>query len=136
MTFPRLILFGALLLLTASAAPAIGQSDPVFGIWRNPLGTIDIRTSPCRTGLCGAIVRASPQAIADARDAGVNKLIGLELLQDYHQSGAGRWAGRVYVPDMGRTFSSRIDQIASDQLKISGCLWGGWICKSQVWHRV
>jgi uncharacterized protein (DUF2147 family) len=136
MKIPRLILLGALLINASAASSAIGQVDPVFGIWRNPHGTIDIRTSPCPTGLCGAIVRASSQAIADAREAGVDKLIGLQLLKDYHQSGSGHWAGRVYVPDMGRSFSSRIDQIASDQLKISGCLWGGWICKSQVWHRV
>lgn len=135
MKFPRLILLGALLLSASAVSPAIVQGDPLYGIWNNPLGTNDIGTSPGRTGLCGAIIRASPQAVADARDAGVNNLIGLELLKDYHHSGSGRWAGRVYVPDMGRILSSRIDQIASDPLRISGCLWGGWICKSQVWHR-
>lgn len=136
-TLPGKAALLAWLLFAGSAAPAGSvQSDPIYGVWRNPRGTIDIRTAPCNDGLCGAIVRASPQAVADAKDAGVTTLIGLELLQDYHRAATGRWTGLVYVPDMGRSFSSHIEQVGPDQLRISGCLWRGWVCKSQLWHRI
>jgi len=58
------------------------------------------------------------------------------LLQDYRRVGTGSWTGRVYVPDMGRSFSSRIRQTSAATLSISGCLVDGLLCKSQVWHRV
>lgn len=127
----------ATLLLALAAAPAGAMTpNPVLGVWANPKGTLAVQTAPCGQNLCGAIVRATDQAMADARDAGIPRLIGIQLLQDYHPSNGRIWAGRVYVPDMGRTFSSRIEQMSPDTLKISGCLVGGFICKSQLWHRL
>lgn len=86
--------------------------------------------------MCGTIVWASPVALTDAHDAGVGQLNGVELLQNYRAIGAGEWAGRVYVPDMGHSFSSRIVANGVDSLTISGCLIGRFLCKSQVWHRL
>jgi uncharacterized protein (DUF2147 family) len=130
-------LLSALALASAPAAiPAGATLDPPIGVWENPRGTIRVRTAPCGDALCGAIAAASPAAEADARDAGVANLIGIQLLKDYRRIGPDRWAGTVYVPDMGHSFSSRIVQLAPDTLKISGCLIGGWLCKSQIWKRV
>ncbi|MEG3125309.1 DUF2147 domain-containing protein [Sphingomonas sp. GB1N7] len=124
-------------MLIAGTAPAVAAPNPVLGTWVNPKHTLAVETAACEAGgLCGAIVRANEQALADARDAGVPQLIGLQLLQDYHPAHGGVWSGRVYVPDMGRSFSSRIEQVSPDALKISGCLVGGFLCKSQVWRRL
>lgn len=114
--------------------PAVAAT-PADGNWINPHGTVIVTTGACHAGLCGWVSWASPQAQADAADAGVTKLIGTELLQDYHASGHGRWTGRVFVPDMGKTFSSTLEQIDANRLKISGCLVGSWFCKSQIWVR-
>ena len=95
----------------AAAPVAVPQVEPV-GLWENPRATIRVRTAPCGAALCGAIVAAAPTAEADARDAGVTSLIGTELLRDYRQIGPDRWAGTVYVPDMGHSFSSRIVQLS------------------------
>lgn len=118
------------------AQPAQSTSPGAMGIWANPKATLQVRTFSCGTNLCGTIIGATAEALADARDAGVTKLVGTELLQDYAQTSPRHWSGRVYVPDMGRTFSSRITQDSPGTLKIAGCLVGGWFCKSQVWHRV
>ncbi|WP_243848397.1 DUF2147 domain-containing protein [Sphingomonas insulae] len=123
--------------LTTTEAMATQRPDAVIGRWSNPKGTLAVQTGPCADGsLCGQIVWASPQAQADARDAGIAGLVGTQLLQGYRPEGRGSWAGRVYVPDMGRSFSSRIRQTSAGTLSISGCLVGGFLCKSQVWHRV
>jgi uncharacterized protein (DUF2147 family) len=119
----------------ASAAPGV-HANPVFGTWANPKRTIAVRTAPCPGGVCGAIVWASPRTAAEAQNAGVVALIGTRLLQDYRPMAPGIWAGRVYVPDMGRSFSSRIRQTSPRTLIISGCVIGGFLCKSQVWHRI
>lgn len=130
--------------LLLAALPAAAQApatppppaDPVFGTWTNPKHTIAVRTAPCGAELCGAIVAASPQAQQDAREAGVANLIGTELLRDYRRTGPQRWSGTVFVPDMGRSFTSRIVQVSPGVLRISGCILGGLLCKSQDWTRL
>ncbi|AJP74141.1 DUF2147 domain-containing protein [Sphingomonas hengshuiensis] len=131
----------AALALLLAATPAAAQGpvappDPVFGTWANPKHSIEVRTALCGADLCGAIVAASPQAEQDARDAGIDRLIGIELLRDYRKTGDARWSGTVFVPDMGRSFTSRIVQVSPNLLRISGCILGGLICKSQDWTRV
>jgi len=121
---------------TGIAAAAIPQpAENPIGLWENPRGTLLVRTRFCGQLLCGNIVWASPKAMADARDAGVNALIGTELLSDYRRSGAARWTGQVYVPDQGRRFYSTIEQKSPNDIRISGCILGGLLCKRQDWTR-
>ena len=138
---PGSLLCGAALLAAASAdtqaqVEASRKEPSILGLWRNPKGTIDVRIDSCRDRLCGVIERASPKAVEDAHEAGVDNLIGTALLENYRASGKGRWTGTVYVPDMGNRFSSHMTMVGTNQLKISGCILGGLICKSQVWTRV
>jgi uncharacterized protein (DUF2147 family) len=135
MRIPGLFTISAVLVLQSAPAPASPMSSTAFGLWRNPRGTVDVRIAPCGNELCGTIARASPEAERDAREAGVQHLVGLELLRNYEQVAPDRWTGRVYVPDMGGTFSSHMVQLSPGQLKISGCLVGGYFCKSQLWTR-
>jgi uncharacterized protein (DUF2147 family) len=124
----------------ASPAPANGCAaaarPTVEGLWMNPHGTVAVRTGDCRGRLCGWVVWASPQALQDAKDGGVDHLVGTELLEDYSADGADRWSGSVYVPDMGHSFSSTITLSAPGELQIRGCLIGGIFCKSQTWQRI
>ena len=114
-----------------------GRPDAVIGRWANPRGTLAVETAPCADGaLCGRIVWASPQARAEARGAGLPDLVGTQLLRGYRRNKTGAWEGTVFVPDMGRTFPSRLRQTSPATLTISGCVVGGLLCKSQVWHRV
>ncbi|AZI35405.1 hypothetical protein NT2_09_01110 [Caenibius tardaugens NBRC 16725] len=130
----------ALLPLTTQAQTRPPQTHPAtqpeaIGTWSNPLGTVKVKTGDCAGNLCGWVVWAAPQAIADARDSGVTRLVGTELLKNYRSTGPGQYQGRVYVPDMGRTFFSTIKQNDVNSMRISGCILGGLICKSQEWHR-
>lgn len=128
----------AALLATAAPSGAATATPPgaVLGRWINPHGSVAVETRMCGTALCGRVVWASPEALKDAADAGVSPLVGTELLRDYAPSGTGRWQGHVYVPDMGRSFQSTLAAQDRATLRISGCILGGLICKSQLWHRV
>ena len=129
-----LSLVGAVALL-AGSVPASAQSQ-TEGLWLNPHATVAVKTGDCGGKLCGWIVSANQTARSDAKDSGIDQLLGTELLEDYTPEGAGTWSGTVYVPDMGHHFSSTITQLSPTELKISGCLIGGFICKSQVWQRI
>jgi uncharacterized protein (DUF2147 family) len=116
-------------------SPMPPASMAIAGTWINPRGTVAVKAADCSGSLCGWISWASTVALSDAASAGVPRLIGTKLLEDYRPGGAGRWRGRVYVPDIGRSFQSTIDEIDSDHLKISGCILGGLFCRSQIWRR-
>ena len=134
----RATMFGGLLAL-ALGTPLAAAQAPVagpVGTWLNPHSSVAVKTGACGDRMCGRVVWASRQAQDDARDGGVAPLVGTELLENYRPEGRGAWAGTVFVPDMGRRFSSEISQVGPDRLKVKGCILGGLICKSQVWTRI
>jgi uncharacterized protein (DUF2147 family) len=124
----------ALCLLGLGSGAEAMRAD-IDGIWLNPKGTVAVQTQSCGRDFCGRIVWASAVAVADAKESGIANPVGIEVLKDYRRSGDGSWHGMVYVPDMGRSFHSTIVALAPDRLKVSGCLIGNFICKSQIWRR-
>lgn len=119
-----------------TGAAAATLSPAIIGTWVNPHQSVHVRTGGCNNRLCGWIVWASPEALSDARDSGVERLVGTTLLQNYVADDRAHYHGQVFVPDMGRSFSSTIRQIDANTLTIKGCLIGGMICKTQIWRRV
>lgn len=132
----RLAILAATALLGTASAPRAQRGDVSEGLWMNPHNSVAVRTGGCGEKLCGWIIWASKEAMDDARDSGITNLVGTELLQDYRPRGDGSWAGNVYVPDMGHSFSSTITPVGGHAMKVKGCLIGGFICKSQVWQRI
>lgn len=119
----------------AAARPAEADGTAIIGRWINPYGSVVVETQPCGERLCGRVSWANPEAQQDARDSGLTSLIGTQLLEDYRPTGSRQWRGRVYVPDLGHSFQSTIVMEDTATLRISGCILGGLICKSQRWRR-
>lgn len=136
-SFSQLVNLGLIMATSIPDASAmVPAPSAINGTWFNPDRTVAVRTGDCAGRLCGWISWASPEALQDAKDSGIERLIGTELLQDYRAEAPGRWRGSVYVPDLGHSFSSRITQLSPNELKISGCLLGRFVCKSQVWRKI
>ena len=136
-SFSQLVNLGLIMATSIPDASAmVPAPSSINGTWFNPDRTVAVRTGDCAGRLCGWISWASPEALQDAKDSGIERLIGTELLQDYRAEAPGRWRGTVYVPDLGHSFSSRITQLSPNELKISGCLLGRFVCKSQVWRKI
>ena len=121
--------------VAAQPVPEVPAHEP-RAIWVNPSGSVKVEIGDCADKLCGWVTWASAEAEQDARDGGTPKLVGTELLQDYHQTSPDNWTGRVFVPDWGRSFYSTIHRLNPGALKIRGCILGGWVCRSQIWHRL
>jgi len=131
----RVILAAILGLLAFSAASA-GERDATIGTWRNLRDTMHIEIRHCGESVCGTVVWASDQAIADARRGGTHDLIGTQVFRDFRQDSAGNWRGKVFVPDLNKTLSGTIVLVDRNTLKGTGCLVGRVLCKSKVLVRI
>lgn len=117
--------------LSAATLP----DDGIAGVWSNPRNTVHIRYEPCGRAMCGTVVWASDKAIADARRGGTDNLIGTQIFRNLYKAGANKWRGKVFVPDINKTFSGTVT-IQGDRMIGRGCLVLGVGCRAQTWTRV
>ena len=124
-------LVGILLLAAGGAA-----ADPAEGMWRtqaNDEGTFaDVRIAPCGAALCGRLQTAygaSGRPI-EVPDPNATIVAGMR------PSGGGAYdGGTITDPQAGRTYRAKM-ALSGDSLKVSGCVAGGLLCRSQTWRRV
>lgn len=129
---------GALIVATPLAAQAGGGGVMLAAAseWRNPKDSVRIRFAPCgQDRMCGVVTWASDKAKADARRGGTEQLVGTNLFRDFQRVAPGQYKGRVFVPDMNRTFAGHME-IKGDSMIGKGCVLAGLICKQQVWTRI
>lgn len=126
-------------MLAVALVPSLAVAAPTDGsrgIWRNPKNSVHIRAHPCGRTMCGTVIWASDKAKADARRGGTETLIGAQLFSGFVQEKNDVWRGKVFVPDIDKTFSGTITVMDSRTLRGEGCLLGRLGCKSQIWTRV
>jgi uncharacterized protein (DUF2147 family) len=121
------------------ATPAFADepaAPPIATEWRNPGNSVHVRIDKCDGRLCGTVTWASAKAQADARRGGTENLIGTRLFRDLEPAGSGTWRGKVFVPDIRKTFSGTIRFADPNTMVGKGCVLFGVICKSQTWKRL
>jgi len=122
-------------ILPGQPAPAQAP-DRSIGIWSNPQNSVHVRSDHCGTSMCGTVVWANDKAKADARKGGTPDIIGLQLFRDFHRDKNGEWRGKVFVPDIRKTFHGTIKIIDENTLAGTGCLIGRMGCRTQTWKRI
>jgi uncharacterized protein (DUF2147 family) len=131
----------ASLALALSASAAIASASPV-GVWYTQGKQGKVRIAPCGDKLCGVIIAGRGQdgkPASEARDeANPNPalrnrpILGLQILRDFKPTGPGRWGGgKIYDPNTGRTYDSKLSLSSGGVLKVEGCV--TVICQSQTW---
>ncbi|WP_184719168.1 DUF2147 domain-containing protein [Caulobacter sp.] len=137
----RSMLLGAIAALgmtagTAMAQPA-GNTGDLYGVWRNPKGSVHIEIKGCGQETCGFVVWANADAQADVKKGSNQGLIGMQLLRDFTATkDNNEWKGKVFVPDLNMTFSGQVRLLDRASLRAKGCLLPNFLCKSQTWTRV
>lgn len=132
-------MFGKRLTLTLIAgllATPVAAQD-VNGVWQTEAGDtggfLHVTIAPCGDKTCGTIRTAF-----DGDQAAITNYehLGKQLIWDMTADGAGKWtSGSIWAPDRNKTYRSKM-AISGDVLKVSGCVAGGLICRSQNWVRV
>ena len=136
------VALAASLSVHAHAAPG-----PVLGDWLTEGGGAKVRIAACpgqAQRLCGTLVwlkqpngadgapirdTANPDASQRARS-----LVGIAMVRDFKSDGVGRWGdGRIYDPNSGKTYRSRMRLNPDGTLKVDGCVLV--ICVGQIWTR-
>ena len=136
----RALVLAAAVALTA--APAFA-ADPVEGEWLTQTGSGKVRIAPCPgqpARMCGTIVWVRPPN-ANAKDANnpdpklrTRPVLGLPMLWGFKATAAGKWAGgKIYDPESGKTYSSKLTANANGTLKVEGCIL--MVCQAQTWKR-
>ena len=118
-----------------AAAPASAAPNDVFGVWRNPKNSVHVDIRPCGTSACGTVVWASEKARKAALEGSGKELIGLQLFREFVKT-RDEWRGRVFVPDLNRTFSGGARLRDDEHLLARGCAIGRFLCKTQLWTRI
>lgn len=86
--------------------------------------------------MCGVVVWTNDKVVADARKGSEDPLVGAQLFRDFVEEEPGIWRGRVFVPDIGQSFTGRVTVLDHNRLEARGCLVGRVGCRSQIWNRV
>ncbi|MEJ6781413.1 MULTISPECIES: DUF2147 domain-containing protein [Phyllobacteriaceae] len=114
-------MFGKMSLAVAATMMLAGaaMADPIEGNWKTEAGsTAAIET--CGGSFC--------ITLKDGKHAG--KKIGT-----FKADGDNAYSGKITDPANDKTYSGKAT-LAGSNLKMSGCVLGGLICKSQNWKKL
>ncbi|PAU97854.1 DUF2147 domain-containing protein [Paracoccus salipaludis] len=126
----RTITLAAAFALVAGAALA---ADPIEGVWQTQPdeGAVAlVQIAPCGGAYCGTIVKAFK-----GKEAYQSPNIGKQIVIGMTPSGKGAYAGKVLRPADNKVYNGKA-QVSGGSMKLSGCVAGGLICKSQTWTRL
>ena len=125
--------------LTLAATPVFA-ADPVEGEWLTEAGTAKVKIGPCAEQpdrMCGLVSwMKTPRNDIHNPDAALRDkpILGMALIRDFKASAPGKWTGgKIYDPESGKTYDSKLTARADGTLKVEGCI--AIICKAQTWKR-
>jgi len=101
-------------------------AEEIIGAWDSDNGAMRVKFEPCGEATCGSIVWVKPGANTRAK-------LGQHLFFDMRPDGKKSWTGKAAYD--GSVYFSRIS-IAETDLRTSGCVMTGLLCKSEIWRRV
>ena len=109
----------------------------ISGLWLTETGSSRVRIAPCGTGICGSIASAPGKALdANNPDPALRtrSVIGVRIFEAPRAEGAS-YAGTLYNPSDGKTYSGTMRLTEPNTLEVSGCVLGVF-CRRQTWTRI
>lgn len=108
-------------------------ADPIEGLWQTQpdegaLALVQI--GPCGGAFCGTIVKAFK-----GKTEFKSPNIGKQIVIGMTPSGEGAYKGKVLRPADDKVYNGKAS-VSGTTMKLSGCVAGGLICKSQTWTKL
>jgi len=126
-------LAGSCLMAASVAGPASAEdvTDQALGQWHRTNLDWVVEFAMCGDYLCGEIVSG------DGVDSETGEsVVGIQMLFDLERHSDTEWQGRMYNPEDGRTYMGKVTILSPDEVRMSGCIVGGLICRSEEWPRI
>jgi uncharacterized protein (DUF2147 family) len=108
----RFALFAVTAVVLMGAAPARAT---VEGVWLDKDGGT-VRIHSCGDGMCGTIVSLATRGKPNPRER-----VGVPVLMGMRPAGPGKWTGRLYNVDDGKTYTGNLIEVGPDTIRIEGC---------------
>lgn len=109
------------------AAPITALAADPSGVWLRGDGNARVRIAPCGGNICATNLWI--------KDTSKGEAAGDVLILRVKADAAGRYAGSAYDPKRKLNYSMKMS-VASKELKTTGCIVGGLLCKTVSWTRV
>lgn len=144
---------GKALFFAIATAASIVVSQPGFagerltGTWLTEDGSTQVTFKSCGDVDCGQIVwlrepkdpetgkgwqdKLNPDASLKQRP-----LIGLTMITDLAERGPSAWAGALYNPLDGNSYTGNFLMLSPAKLQLKGCTFAGLLCQTETWVRV
>ena len=116
----------ALLSFAAFAGPAAAGSDEIFGTWMRGDGAARVKVAACGGNIC-----AINTWIKDP--AKQNEKVGDRLVFSIKPA-SDEWTGSAHDPQRNLAFSAKL-KASGGRMVTTGCIIGGWICRSTHWTK-
>jgi len=111
------------------------DADKAIGTWLRPKQGWHVEFAMCADNaekLCGTVISGEG---VDKKTQG--PVVGVKMLFDLEKDEKGKkWKGQMYDPKGGGTYNGKVKILKDGRVKMSGCLLGGFACKSEKWERV
>jgi uncharacterized protein (DUF2147 family) len=133
----RVALFAGAALSVLIAGAAAAEGGRITGVWLTENGDSKIRISPCGKTYCGTVVWAKTNGVDDKNPNPAMRgrsIVGLPLTKDMRPAG-DRYAGSMYNPENGKTYSVTMQVQGSSKLEVEGCVLG-FLCGGESWSRL
>lgn len=129
-----------LLLIAATFSTPVLAAEPVTGTWLTDAKDGLVEIAPCGTDLCGRLIRMlappkGPPVDRNNPDPALRDrpLLGLPVLTGFSPDGKV-WRGTGYDPKVGKSYSTTLERLGPNTLKIRGCLIA-FLCRSAIWTK-
>ncbi|WP_112664261.1 DUF2147 domain-containing protein [Microvirga flavescens] len=126
----------ALSFFVASPSAQAQSADP-SGTYLSESGETRVKIAKCGPVYCGTILSVSgePKDVNNADPTLRSRnLVGIQMISDIEPAGEG-FSGQLYNYKDGKTYTGKMS-FQGQAMKLSGCVFGGLICKTQTWSKV
>ncbi|HRO16013.1 MAG TPA: DUF2147 domain-containing protein [Paracoccus sp. (in: a-proteobacteria)] len=108
-------------------------ADPIEGLWQTQAdeGSFAlVQIAPCGGAFCGTIVKTFK-----GKDEYKSPNLGKQIVTGMTPAGSGSYQGKVLRPANNKIYNGKAT-VSGATMKLSGCVAGGLLCKSQTWTKL
>ena len=126
----------------ALSPTAQAETIDIAGVWFTQSKSSKVEIYDCGDATpCGKIAWIDPaEEVGEGVDINnpdpalqSEPLIGLKILYGFEKRNAGWRRGKIYDPETGKTYGSKLTLQDDGSLKVNGCI--GPLCQTQIWTR-